>query len=184
MVLKRVCKATVVTFIVATTYILALNKPADGSSQVRIIYEHVDASTLDQAHCLATNLYFEAGRQARREQEAIAHVVLNRVEDSKFPDTVCSVVYEGVHKRNGIPYRNRCQFSWYCDGKADTVTDHGLYEKSMRIALLTMIGRKDTNETDFTNNSLWYHANYVRPYWAEDYKYQISEGVHIFYSRR
>ena len=184
MVLKKVCKVTTVVLVATVTYILAFNKPADSSSEVRVIYEHVDASTLDQAHCLATNLYFEAGHQDRREQEAIAHVVLNRVEDSSFPDTICGVVYDGVHKRNGLPYRNKCQFSWYCDGKADTIENHTLYDNSMRIALQTMISRKDDNLTDFTNNSLWYHANYIRPYWADDYKFQINEGLHIFYSRR
>lgn len=150
----------------------------------RIDYEHVDGSMLDQAQCLATNLYFEAGRQGYREQEAIGHVVINRVQSSRFPDTICSVVYQGVHKKNGMPIRNKCQFSWYCDGKSDKVLDHEQYDRSMRIAISTILARITSNDTDFTNNSLWYHAHYVSPYWAKDYRLQLREGAHLFYSRR
>ena len=177
MVLKRVCKATVVTFIVATTYILAFNKPADSSSQIRVIYEHVDASTLDQAHCLATNLYFEAGHQARREQEAIAHVVLNRVEDKSFPNTICGVVYQAETYESGFPIRHRCQFSWYCDGLKEIITDEDAWQKAYNTAfMITQIKRPE-----LTQGSLYYHSIRASPEWRKEKEYVITVGRHIFY---
>lgn len=42
--------------------------------------------------CLAENIYHEARGEPVSGQLAVAHVVLNRVEDSRFPDTICAVV--------------------------------------------------------------------------------------------
>ena len=40
--------------------------------------------------CLALNVYFEARSDTMTGQYAVAHVVINRVQSSKFPDDVCS----------------------------------------------------------------------------------------------
>ena len=45
-----------------------------------------------QRTCLAQNIYFEAGNQPFSGKLAVANVVLNRVESSQFPDTICEVV--------------------------------------------------------------------------------------------
>ena len=45
--------------------------------------------------CLAQAVYFEARDQPTIGQMAVAQVVLNRVHDSRWPDTVCEVVKEG-----------------------------------------------------------------------------------------
>ena len=78
--------------------------------------------------CLAMNVYHEAKNQPFEGQVAVAQVVLNRVEDKRFPNTICEVVeqgpvYESWKTRNDDtldpiywPVKNRCQFSWYCDG--------------------------------------------------------------------
>ena len=42
--------------------------------------------------CLALNVYFEARNDSMVGQYAVAQVVMNRVQSSKFPDDVCSVV--------------------------------------------------------------------------------------------
>ena len=39
--------------------------------------------------CMAANIYHEAGNQSMIGQMAVGQVVLNRVEDTRFPDTVC-----------------------------------------------------------------------------------------------
>ena len=44
------------------------------------------------AHCLAQNIYFEAGNQPLAGKIAVANVTLNRVEHDKFPNNVCDVV--------------------------------------------------------------------------------------------
>ena len=45
--------------------------------------------------CLAKNIYFEAKSESFVGQSAVALVVLNRVKDKRYPDSVCAVVYEG-----------------------------------------------------------------------------------------
>ena len=79
--------------------------------------------------CLAMNVYHEARGQGLAGQVAVMHVTLNRVEDPRFPNNICGVVYQGPvrpsWKNNGtyIPIKNKCQFSWWCDGKSDKAKD-------------------------------------------------------------
>ena len=95
--------------------------------------------------CLAKNIYFEAKSESFVGQTAVALVVLNRVKDKRYPDSVCAVVYEGPtyeswktrkipelseNERVYYPRRDRCQFSWYCDGKADKVKEESAYNIS------------------------------------------------------
>ena len=87
-----------------------------------------------EIECMAKNIYFEAAVESTAGQLAVAQVTLNRVKSSYYPNTVCEVVYEGKHyttsKGDQFPVRDRCQFSWYCDGKGDEVKNKGkLWEK-------------------------------------------------------
>ena len=81
--------------------------------------------TPSEVTCLADNIYFEARNQGLAGQLAVVNVVVNRVADSRYPDTICEVVKQGPTRLSWkgtgelIPIRNRCQFSWYCDGKSD-----------------------------------------------------------------
>ena len=61
----------------------------------------------EEAHCLAKNIYFEAGNQPLAGRIAVGQVTLNRRDHGMFPNTVCNVVYQGGESRH------RCQFSWY-----------------------------------------------------------------------
>ena len=70
-----------------------------------------------EIECMAKNIYFEAAIESTAGQLAVAQVTLNRVKSKHYPNTVCEVVYEGPHHASGHPKRDRCQFSWYCDGK-------------------------------------------------------------------
>ena len=65
----------------------------------------------EEIFCLARNIYFEAGNQPLAGRLAVGHVVINRRNNGLFPNTICEVVHDGGTRRN------RCQFSWYCDGK-------------------------------------------------------------------
>ena len=75
--------------------------------------------------CLAMNMYHEARNQGTAGVLAVSAVVFNRVNDSRFPNTVCGVVEQGPTRASWkdpkvrFPIKHRCQFSWYCDGKSD-----------------------------------------------------------------
>ena len=44
--------------------------------------------------CLALNMYHEARSQGTAGLFAVSAVVINRVNDSRFPNSVCEVVYQ------------------------------------------------------------------------------------------
>ena len=82
----------------------------------------------EHVQCLAMNMYHEARDQGTAGKLAVSAVVMNRVNDERFPNSVCEVVLQAQTRpswRDGtpIPIRNRCQFSWYCDGKSDEIKD-------------------------------------------------------------
>ena len=101
-------------------------------------YESVMENRKKQLTCLATNIYFEARNEPFAGQFAVALVTLNRVNDTAFPNTICDVVYQGIHTSDGFPKRDRCQFSWYCDGASDEVRNPKAYEVTLKTANLAM----------------------------------------------
>ncbi len=145
---------------------------------------HVFASEEEETYdryCMAQNIYFEAANQSFAGKLAVAHVVINRMEDLQFPNTVCDVIYQAKTytnwKGNEVPIRNQCQFSWYCDGKSDEPVDSKTWIKSLYIADLALTGEYK----DITEGSLWYHADYILPYWADQLEYVTQIDDHIFY---
>lgn len=127
--------------------------------------------------CLARNIYFEARGESIRGQEAVALVTMNRVLDENYPDTICDVVYQAQTDRRGNPIRDRCQFSWYCDGRSDVIRDQETYETSVEVARRSLSNRLE----DFTHGAVNYHADYVRPRWAANVTRTAIIGQHIFY---
>ena len=115
----------------------------------------------------------------------MAQVTLNRVNDPQFPDTVCDVVYQTKeYKRSWktgelIPKRGMCQFSWYCDGKADKVRDGDAWRKAQEIAYRIVFESKFRGVTESATH---YHATYVSPKWAPELDLVGTIGTHIFYS--
>lgn len=127
--------------------------------------------------CLALNIYHEARSESLAGQYAVADVVLNRVESSRYPDTVCEVVFS-AQWNNGVVVRNKCQFSWYCDGKPDTPTERDAYARANEIAHnILAYGRF----RGLTEGASHYHTNYVSPSWNEHMRLIGTIGDHIFY---
>ena len=52
-------------------------------------------STHPELYCLAMNIYFEAKSEPVAGQYAVADVVLNRVNDARYPNSICKVVLQG-----------------------------------------------------------------------------------------
>ena len=126
----------------------------------------------DEITCLAQNIYFEARSEPADGMLAVGHVVLNRVTSKRFPNTVCSVVRQGGEQR-----RHRCQFSWWCDGRSDQPHNKVAWNAARLIAWFIYNGQTE----DPTGGALWYHAEYVKPYWREAFVAGPQIGRHIFY---
>ena len=119
-----------------------------------------------QLQCLAQNAYFEAGNQTEKGMLAVTNVVMNRIEDGRFPDTPCAVVKQRNH---GV-----CQFSWVCEGKK-RIRNMETYRRARAAAERVYLNKTH----DVTNGALFYHANYVHPNWGLTRVATI--GAHIFY---
>ena len=123
--------------------------------------------------CLALNTYHEAKNQSLVGQIATAQVVMNRVEDDRFPNTICEVVKQGPTRpswedpEKEYPIKHRCQFSWYCDGKSDVPKNEKAWRKAQDVAFLVLY---DKIKLDVTEGATHYHATYVKPAWAKTIK--------------
>lgn len=122
--------------------------------------------------CLATAIYFEARGEELKGQAAVAQVILNRVRNPAYPDTVCDVVYQN----QDLP--NRCQFSFACDGIADVVTDRRAFQLAEQIAMAVTAGKIFLSDVA---SSTHYNATYVSPSWSRSMERMTQIGSHIFY---
>ena len=134
--------------------------------------------------CLALNTYHEAKNQSLVGQIATAQVVMNRVADKRYPNTICEVVKQGPHRpswenpEKEYPVKHRCQFSWYCDGKSDIPKNEKAWKKAQDVAFLVLY---DKIKLDVTEGATHYHATYVKPAWAKTKKRTTQIEKHIFY---
>ena len=135
--------------------------------------------------CLSLNVYHEAKNQSVVGQAAVAEVVMNRVADSRYPNSVCEVVKQGPTRpswkdpNTEIPIKHKCQFSWYCDGKSDEPKkDSKEWFKAKEYARIVLSGRI---VLDVTEGATHYHATYVKPAWAKTKTRTTRIESHIFY---
>jgi len=163
-------KEVVLSFLVATTSVDKVE---------------VDKFRHTEATCLAKNMYYESRNQGLAGQLAVSLVVMNRVKDSRYPNTVCGVVEQGPTreswKKNGTfyPIKNRCQFSWFCDGKSDDPKEPTTYKRLLDLALVLVYD--DIQIVDFTEGATHYHADYVYPAWRKSKTKTVEIADHIFY---
>ena len=129
--------------------------------------------------CLATAIYFEARGEPMVGQVAVAQVVMSRVNDERFPNEVCDVVKQGYYYswKPNVPILHQCQFSFWCDGKPETIRDKQAYQWAIHIAEATMRGEL----YDTTQGATHYHAYYVRPSWSNEFTQTVRINDHIFY---
>lgn len=125
-----------------------------------------------EQRCLAEAIYFEARGETEKGQVAVAQVVLNRVKNPSYPNSICGVVYQNKHKRN------RCQFSFACDGIKDRISSKGAWKTAQRLAREVSDGKQYLKMVDASTH---YHATYVNPRWARSMAKRGQVGLHIFY---
>tara|TARA_R110000751_G_scaffold64619_1_gene132678 strand:- start:222 stop:605 length:384 start_codon:yes stop_codon:yes gene_type:complete len=125
------------------------------------------------------NLYHETRGETLAGNIAVGYVTMNRVADPRYPDTVCGVVHQAKYHGWDLvnPIKNRCQFSWYCDGLSDNPQDGKAMLESVLIAQHIIAG----TVTDISEGATHYHAKYVNPYWSGDMTVVLEVGQHIFY---
>ena len=135
----------------------------------------------EELECMSKNIYFEAGMEATAGKLAVAQVTMNRVRSTHYPNTVCKVITQGRHYKNGFPVKDRCQFSWYCDGKLDVPqTTSSMWRASQEIAEYVL---STPDLKDITDGATHYHADYISsPRWASPRRRTVEIDTHIFYN--
>ena len=116
--------------------------------------------------CLAEAIYYESRSESPLAQLAVGTVILNRVRSKRYPNTICGVVHQ------------TCQFSYYCDGKPERMTDKRARIMSYSMARLLSDGLSVRGVRDATH----YHASYVTPTWASKLTFAGRYGSHLFYN--
>lgn len=152
----------------------APQKPLD------VKYTQLTKETQKQIDCLAENIYFESAYEPIDGRIAVALVTLNRVQDSRYPSTICEVVKQKTRIVSIGDKRIVCQFSWYCEPNK-YVKNLKAYMEAKEIALYVYANYE--NLKDLTYGALFYHADYVNPKWR-GLERTVVIGRHIFYKER
>lgn len=132
-----------------------------------------------EVECLAKNMYFEARNQDIQGQAAVGLVTINRVLSTKYPNTICGVVWQKNWSRKAGKWV--AQFSWTWDGKPDRPKNKEVWGRVYNIARTMLDGRTLLNFEDFTDGSTHYHADYVKPSWSKRLTLTTVVGDHVFY---
>lgn len=117
-------------------------------------------STTDLA-CLSEALYFEARGEGQQGQQAVAEVILNRVDHPKFPKTVCGVVNQ------------RGQFTY----KRGRMHERSAVARAQKIAKAALQGAP----RNLTKGATYFHTGAVKPSWSRKFERTIRIGSHTFY---
>ena len=130
--------------------------------------------------CLAMNLYHEARGETLAGQLAVGFSTMNRVDDERYPDTVCKVVHQAKYNAWDMenPIRHRCQYSWFCDGMSDEPKNGKAMLEATILAQNIYYGRV----TDISEGATHYFADWIEPpAWAYDMTLVNHIDQHLFY---
>jgi spore germination cell wall hydrolase CwlJ-like protein len=146
----------------------------------------------EEVYCLAINSYHEARGEGFDDKLATAQVVMNRVDSPKFPDDICEVITAGPIRESWktrqhrdldplervyYPARHKCQFSWYCDGRSDSMHNLDGWEDSVVAAFLVYTGFGE----DIVSGATHYYAHdRVSPSWAERMEVTVKLKGHTY----
>ena len=124
--------------------------------------------------CLAMNVYYEARGEPVEGQHGVAAVTMNRVVDSRYPNTICKV----VHQKRWDYLRKRyvSAFSWT---EFDSVPEPEgeAWHRAVEVAEAAIQRRGEP----MLDGAVHYHARRIRPSWARGKKPVAKIGRHVFY---
>ena len=137
----------------------------DANSLRHLVEQQSISDTLsEELECLAGTVYFESKGETLAGQLAVARVVMARVASSRFPDTICGVVYQPQ------------QFSFVRGGQMPRINkSHSHWHNAVAIAKIAM---NDGWESP-VEGALFFHARYVSPGWRLQRMAMVDN--HVFY---
>lgn len=143
-------------------------EPVPSAASLRELVSQTDSSgkLSREMRCLAGAVYFEARGEPLAGQLAVAKVVINRAESDVFPSGYCAVVHQ------------RAQFSFVKGGRMPHIREgSSAWKRAKAIARIAHEGLWESEARD----SLYFHANYVKPRWSRSKTARATIKTHIFY---
>ena len=130
-------------------------------------YKENNELTIKEYNVLLRIVEAEAGGEGIIGKMLVANVIMNRVNNSRFPDTVTEVVYQKNH--NG-----RAQFSPTVDGRMESVK----VTLETEIAVLRALCGEDSS-----NGALYFRSKRINNAWHDRALERVLvHGNHIFYT--
>lgn len=148
--------------------------PPITNDNIEVVPHTLEQPKIDELDhiCMAHAIYFESRGESLKGMIAVANVVLNRVEDPRYPKTICNVVYQ----RN----KRGCQFSWVCDPKS-AIRNKDAWERSKTLAYAVLFLYNTESYVDYTYGATMFHSTSVSPRWANKKNRTTKIGDHLFY---
>lgn len=135
-----------------------------GSLRALVRQQSTSGALSKEMQCLAGTVYFESKGESLEGQLAVARVVMARAKSSRFPNSICGVVYQ------------RKQFSFIRGGKMPRINkSHQHWRNAVAISKIAM---NDAWKSS-VEGALFFHARYVSPGWR--LKRMATIDNHIFY---
>ena len=134
------------------------------SAQAVTFAEEVGGLPNKEVQCLAKNIYFEAKNQGTGGWLAVAFVTLNRVKDTRYPNTICEVVYQGPSKP-----------SWQ-DPKKQIPSAQESFEEFETVHL----SLSEDKKSGFITLSIKHQSPFVAKQWVE----LIVNEINAFYRQK
>lgn len=127
--------------------------------------------------CLTQAIYHEARGESHEGQLAVADVIINRALSSKYPSSICGVVFQNADKG-----RYKCQFTFACDGRSDMGNERTAWNRSAQLAEEAFYAYQRGERLGVVpTGTMYYHTTAVAPRWSHTFKRVAAIGSHIFY---
>ena len=155
------------SIVISITMIMPISAQEQTFSYEQLLAQDIGKQVL----CMAKNLYYEAAMESYEGKLAVAQVTMNRANSSKFPSTICEVVYQKTNKTY--------QFSWVGE-KVNEVRNKYAWEECLIVARKALTEAK-LHDTIYRTQAMYYHNTSVNPRWK--LKYVTKIGNHLFYTK-
>ena len=143
-------------------------------------HKYIKAAKKNQREimCLAKNIYYEANGEPFEGKIAVGVVTLNRLISNKFPNSICSVVYQKFANNSGDTV---CQFQWTCNSN---LLDHKpagfAWKDSLQIANI-LLNQGYYVYHKMVDGALFFHSAALPFSWDKQHRRVAKIGQHIFY---
>lgn len=171
-IITQVILATFLMLVMLVSPRLSISQTID-EELIKVIRE--SALEEQDVKCLAKNIYYEARSEPKEGKVAVGVVTLNRVENPRYPKSICDVVNHKTQSKDG---KTICQFSWTCMKLAKPKDSDPLWVESIRIAKNLMLGQYEHWEKKY-ERAHHFHSTNVNPGW--NLRVVARIGRHIFY---